>query len=89
MNFSANYQIDKRIIIFKHVIDSMSIVSKVLSALSLESVNTSSPESGGYWCHDCDCRIPASDVPDGESPSCPSCGEQMTFERSAPPGCAC
>lgn len=89
MNPSANYQMNKRIIILKNVINLMSIVSKVLAAFSLKSVNTSSSESGGYWCHDCDCRIPASDVPDDESPFCPSCGEQMKFERSSLPSCAC
>jgi len=54
---------------------------------------------GAYWCHDCEERILDLDV-EGESagdggegdhpPACPSCGEEMTFERSVgSTGCAC
>ena len=52
---------------------------------------TSASESvGAYWCHDCEERIPGSDVTEDTPPECPSCGEEMSFERS--PGtasCAC
>jgi uncharacterized paraquat-inducible protein A len=45
---------------------------------------------GAYWCHDCEERIRDVDV-DGESaPDCPTCGEEMDFERSpSSTGCAC
>jgi len=44
---------------------------------------------GAYWCDDCGERIRDVDA-EVEPPTCPSCGEEMTFERS--PGttsCAC
>jgi hypothetical protein len=48
---------------------------------------------GAYWCDDCDERIPdfeAETEGDGEPPTCPTCGEEMRFERSPDSaGCAC
>lgn len=60
---------------------------------STESANRgegTAESAGAYWCHDCDERVLDLDV-DGESPpSCPDCGEEMTFERSpGSTGCAC
>ncbi|MDR5673762.1 Zn finger protein [Halalkaliarchaeum sp. AArc-CO] len=51
---------------------------------------SASESVGAYWCHDCDERIPGGDVPEDAAPECPSCGAEMSFERS--PGtasCAC
>ena len=45
---------------------------------------------GAYWCHDCSERILDLDVEGDEPPACPSCGEEMEFERSVgATGCAC
>ncbi len=49
---------------------------------------TNTPK-GSYWCHDCTERVPAADA-GSEPPTCPSCGEEMDFERSVgTTGCAC
>jgi DNA-directed RNA polymerase subunit RPC12/RpoP len=46
--------------------------------------------TGAYWCHDCSERIPGTDAEDGDAPTCPTCGDEMTFERSpGSTGCAC
>lgn len=45
---------------------------------------------GAYWCHDCAERLRDVDVEGDGPPSCPDCGEEMTFERSVgSTGCAC
>jgi len=45
---------------------------------------------GAYWCHDCSERIRDVDVEGEGPPSCPSCGDEMEFERSkGTSGCAC
>lgn len=45
---------------------------------------------GAYWCNDCGERVLDLDVTGEEPPECPSCGEEMAFERSAgSTGCAC
>jgi len=45
---------------------------------------------GAYWCHDCNERIRDVDVEGEEPPTCPSCGEEMEFERSkGSASCAC
>jgi hypothetical protein len=49
---------------------------------------------GAFWCDDCSVRIRDVEVegradPD-DPPSCPDCGDEMHFERSAAStGCAC
>jgi len=62
-------------------------------AASTESPNrgdATSSTRGSYWCHDCAERIPARDVADDASPTCPECGDEMEFERSpGSTGCAC
>jgi DNA-directed RNA polymerase subunit RPC12/RpoP len=41
-------------------------------------------------CHDCSERVLDIDVEGDEPPTCPDCGEEMTFERSpGSTGCAC
>ncbi|AUX10791.1 hypothetical protein AArcSl_3185 [Halalkaliarchaeum desulfuricum] len=52
--------------------------------------SSKSESVGAYWCHDCAERVPGSDQTEDTAPECPSCGEEMSFERS--PGtasCAC
>lgn len=45
---------------------------------------------GAYWCTDCGERIRDVDVEGESPPACPSCGDEMSFERSASTtGCAC
>jgi len=45
---------------------------------------------GAYWCHDCGERILDLDVEGEAPPTCPECGDEMAFERSAgSTGCAC
>lgn len=45
---------------------------------------------GAYWCTDCSERILDLDVEGDDPPACPSCGDEMEFERSAgSTGCAC
>ena len=45
---------------------------------------------GAYWCHDCSERVLDLDVEGDEPPTCPECGDEMTFERSpGSTGCAC
>lgn len=49
-----------------------------------------SESEGAYWCHDCSERILDLDVTGETPPECPSCGDEMAFERSAAStGCAC
>ena len=45
---------------------------------------------GAYWCHDCEERVRDVEVEGEEPPACPSCGDDMTFERSVgTSNCAC
>lgn len=74
----------------------MSVLATVKELLraSTQSANrgraTESESKGAYWCNDCTERIRDVDVDGEEPPSCPSCGDEMTFERSAATtGCAC
>lgn len=73
----------------------MSVLDTVKEILEASS---SSPNRGGgkseskgaYWCHDCQERILDLNVEDEKPPTCPNCGEEMEFERSAAStGCAC
>jgi hypothetical protein len=84
----------------------MSVLGTVRDILqaSSQSANrgsrTEGASKGAYWCDDCEVRIRDVDLADsieegagasgdGE-PSCPECGEEMRFERSAAStGCAC
>lgn len=46
---------------------------------------------GAYWCDDCGVRIRDVEVDaeqDGDV-TCPDCGDEMRFERSAGRDCAC
>lgn len=46
--------------------------------------------TGAFWCHDCQERIRDVEVAGETPPDCPSCGEDMEFERSkGTSGCAC
>lgn len=74
----------------------MGVLNTVTEVLRASSQN---PDRGGdatresvgaYWCHDCSERIRDVDVEGDGPPACPSCGDEMTFERSAgSTGCAC
>lgn len=71
----------------------LSTVTETLKA-STQSANrgdvTDDEATGAYWCHDCAERIRDVDTPGDDAPSCPDCGEEMEFERSAgSTGCAC
>lgn len=71
----------------------LSTVKEILQA-STESANrgdvTEETSKGAYWCDDCDERIREVDVESEESPNCPTCGDEMRFERShSSTGCAC
>jgi rubrerythrin len=68
-------------------------VREVLEA-STESANrgdvTEDASKGAYWCDDCGERIRDVDVEGEATPACPSCGDEMRFERShTSTGCAC
>jgi len=73
----------------------MSVISTVKEILQASTQNPNRGEGtaeskGAYWCNDCNERIRDVDVEGEEPPDCPSCGEAMTFERSAgSTGCAC
>ena len=72
----------------------MGIVNTVREILEASSQSPnrgdrSDTPKGAYWCNDCTERIPAAEA-DAEPPGCPSCGEEMKFERSMDStSCAC
>ena len=73
----------------------MSVIGTVreILAASSQSANRGSGEAaskGAYWCDDCAVRIRDVEVDGDEPPTCPECGGEMDFERSAAStGCAC
>jgi Zn finger protein HypA/HybF involved in hydrogenase expression len=74
----------------------MSVLNTVKEVLQASTQSTNrgsdvgSESKGAYWCHDCSERILDVDVDGEDPPACPSCGDEMTFERSAgSTGCAC
>ena len=74
----------------------MSILSTVRDVLEASSSSanrgdaTQEMSKGAYWCDDCSERIRDLDVEGDEPPSCPSCGDEMRFERAqGSTGCAC
>jgi len=73
----------------------MSVLSTVKEILQASSQSTNRGEGtaeseGAYWCHDCSERTLDLDVAGEEPPTCPGCGDEMEFERSAgSTGCAC
>ncbi|WP_372910479.1 hypothetical protein [Salinigranum sp.] len=69
-----------------------STISETLRASTQSTDRGGSGEqsAGAYWCHDCSERVLDLDVEGEEPPTCPDCGEEMTFERSpGSTGCAC
>lgn len=60
-------------------------------AASTSTTGRNAEESeGAYWCHDCSERALDLNVEGEGPPACPSCGEEMEFERStSSTGCAC
>lgn len=74
----------------------MSLLGTVKDALqaSAQSPNrgedVTTESKGAYWCDDCDERIRDVDVEGEGPPACPTCGDEMRFERSSTAtGCAC
>ena len=74
----------------------MSILTTVKEMMqaSTQSANrgdvTEEMSEGAYWCDDCSERIRDVDVEGEEPPNCPTCDEEMRFERSqGSTGCAC
>lgn len=73
----------------------MSVLGTVRDVLasSSQSANRgdgSAESKGAYWCNDCSVRIRDVEVEGEGPPSCPECGGEMDFERSAAStGCAC
>lgn len=71
----------------------LTTVKEILQA-STQSANRGSggqsASKGAYWCHSCSERILETDIEGEVPPNCPSCGDQMEFERSVgSTGCAC
>ena len=67
---------------------------KEMMQASTQSANrgnvTEEISAGAYWCDDCSERIRDVDVEGEAPPSCPTCDEEMRFERSqGSTGCAC
>lgn len=74
----------------------MSVINTVKGILQASTqdpnrgANKTSESKGAYWCHDCSERVLDLDVEGEGTPDCPSCGDEMVFERSAgSTGCAC
>jgi len=73
----------------------MSVLGTVreMLAASSQSADRGSGESvseGAYWCDGCSVRIRDVEVDGDVPPTCPECGDEMRFERSAATtGCAC
>jgi len=74
----------------------MSVLNTVKEVLQASTQNTNrgsdvtEESKGAYWCHDCSERTLDLDVEGEGAPACPSCGDEMEFERSAgSTGCAC
>jgi DNA-directed RNA polymerase subunit RPC12/RpoP len=66
----------------------MSVIDAVRELFSGPGTDASESR-GAYWCDDCGERILDLDTEE-EPPSCPTCGEEMRFERSPDSGgCAC
>jgi len=67
---------------------------KEMMQASTQSANrgdvTEEMSEGAYGCDYCSERIRDVDVEGTEPPDCPSCGDEMRFERSqGSTGCAC
>ena len=71
----------------------MGLLESVKEAFASPSPNARPDDGskGAYWCDDCEIRIRdvELDVPPGEDPVCPDCGDAMRFERASGRSCAC
>jgi Zn finger protein HypA/HybF involved in hydrogenase expression len=73
----------------------MGVLQTLTDVLSSSSQSTNrgtgdETSKGAYWCDDCSERILDLDVEGDTPPDCPTCGDEMTFERSpGSTGCAC
>lgn len=71
----------------------LTTVKEIMQA-STQSANrgdvTEETSKGAYWCDDCNERIRDVDAEGEGPPSCPTCGDEMRFERAqGSTGCAC
>lgn len=65
-------------------------VSDIVEEVGPDRDGPDEPTSeGSYWCTDCGTRIRDIDAEGNTPPTCPECGEPMTFERQPPDDCAC
>jgi len=73
----------------------MGLLHTLTEALAASSTSTNRGDearesTGAYWCHDCGERILDVDAEGDDAPDCPTCGDEMVFERSPDStGCAC
>lgn len=73
----------------------MGLLNTITDTLKASSSTTNrgegtSESTGAYWCDDCSERILDIDVEGDGTPTCPACGDEMTFEHSpGSTGCAC
>lgn len=67
------------------------VVSTIVAEAGPDRSARRTPRSkGSYWCDDCGERIRDLDYGGEGVPTCPTCGEPMTFEGIPEgPGCAC
>lgn len=72
----------------------MGVLNMIRETLRASTQSTNRGEgdervTGSYWCEDCTERISAAES-GTEPPLCPSCGDEMTLDRSpGTTGCAC
>lgn len=67
----------------------LDVVKDVVRRAEAEAGSKGTGSKGAYWCDECGERIPDIDVSGEGTPACPTCGEEMRFERNAPDHCAC
>ena len=63
----------------------MSVIDAVRGLFDGPETDTRTESKGAYWCDDCGERILDLDTEE-EPPTCPTCGEEMRFERSPDSG---
>lgn len=65
-------------------------LKETLAASTSTTGRNDRESKGAYWCHDCSERVLDLNVEGEGTPTCPSCGDEMEFERSTDStGCAC
>ena len=65
-------------------------LKETLAASTSTTGRNDRESAGAYWCDDCGERVLDLHHEGDDPPTCPSCGDEMSFERStASTGCAC